>query len=170
MCAVYMTHVNLVVTNNSISSWPKDTSEIPKGCLISVFSPHFLLLKRKTAWKHWLEKFCIIIITISLRNVACSLNIQHHNYNFHKECRTVITNNTIITWSIRETRLLVEWRRRWEVCGSDQQSTEFIAKCPSKIIFPWFMEKCIMMAHLHELTKHCLYNFSLYKVLFCHFC
>lgn len=61
--------------------------------------------KRTMTRKHWLGKYCIIIITISLRKVACSLNIQHHNYNFHKECRTVIINNTIITWSIRENRL-----------------------------------------------------------------
>lgn len=64
--------------------------------------------KRTMARKHWLGKYCIIIITISLRKVACHLNIQHHNYNFHKECRTVIINKTIITCSIRENRLLGE--------------------------------------------------------------
>lgn len=79
--------------------------------------------KRTMTWKHWLGKYCIIIITISLRKVACSLNIQHHNYNFHKECRTVIINNTKITWSIRENRLLGQWREKdmkpvfWSVFG-----------------------------------------------------
>ena len=68
--------------------------------------------KRTMTRKPWLGKYFIIIITISLRKVACSLNIQCHNYNFHKECRTVIINNTMITWSIRENRLSGEWEER----------------------------------------------------------
>lgn len=68
--------------------------------------------KRTMTRKHWLGKYYIIIITNSLRKVAFSMNIQHHNYDFHKECRTVIINNTIITWSIRENRLLGEWGGR----------------------------------------------------------
>lgn len=116
-------------------AFPEYVSEIPTGCFVSVLflsPPHSS--KRTMTRKHWLGKYCIIIITISLRKVACSLNIQHHNYNFHKECRTVIINNTIITWSIRENRLLGEQRgKRSKSLCSNQHSRREIQKPESKL-------------------------------------
>ena len=85
---------------------------IPKADLFQRLSLTSHSSKRTMTWTHCLGKYCIIIITISLRKVACGLNIQHHNHNFHKECRTVI-NSTVITWSIRRT----DYRRRWGLGG-----------------------------------------------------
>lgn len=112
------------------------------------FLSHHHFSKRTMTRKHWLGKYYIIIITISLRKVACSLNIQHYNYNFHKECRTVIINNTIITWSIRENRLLVKWegwKKNNYLCFNQYSREEignprinyniFLKKLLSKFIF-----------------------------------
>lgn len=153
-------------------AFPEYISEIPTGCFISVLflsPPHSS--KRTMTRKHWLGKYCIIIITISLRKVACSLNIQHHNYNFHKECRTVIINNTIITWSIRENRLLGEQRgRRSKSLYSNKHSRIEIQNlrinCNSLLRYSCLnlSTNLIMMANFHRLINCCLYIFSLHAI------
>lgn len=131
------------------------------------------LRKENNGLKRWLGKYYIIIITIFLRKVACSLNIQHLNYNFHKDCRTVIINNTIISGSIRENRLLGEWGEKSfkSLCSNQNSRLEtenHRMNCTGFLKYAYLnlWKNVIMIVNFHRLIKRCLCNFSFTCFLF----